>query len=391
MRLLLLDIGAYTWDDIKCTLRKNNVTFKELHYCFDDKNTDDFFTEYFEQILQAEHFDAVFTVNYFPLVAISCHKFHIKYLSWSYDNPLNVERIEDTLFFETNYVFLFDRIQTENYQKQGFQTVFHLPLAVNPSRLSSIQLSSAETEYYGSDISFVGSLYKTLFAELVNLLPDYDRGFLKAAADTQLCVYGGYFLDTLLTEDILNRINSQFAAHTQKLNPASPDILQLSKKQLEYTVAAYTTRLERMMILGLLSKHYQLKLYSRENSQFLPYAQYMGTASYLRQMPKIFASSRLNLNITLKISQSGIPLRALDIMGCGGTLFSNYQHELNEWFVPDLDFIMYQSIEDTYDKAAFYLSHENIQQKIALNGKQKVFNNFSYDIQLKKLFQASGF
>ena len=38
----------------------------------------------------------------------------------------------------------------------------------------------------------------------------------------------------------------------------------------------------------------------------------------------MFANSKVNLNITLRNIKTGIPLRALDIMGAGGFLLTNY-------------------------------------------------------------------
>lgn len=382
MQLLLLNFGAYTWEDIRYTLCKRNLKFKELQYCFGDKNEDEFFTEYFERFLQEGRYTAVFTVNFFPLVAKCCYQKGIKYISWSYDNPLNVERIEETLGFETNYVFLFDRIQAEGYQKKGFGNVFHMPLAVNPDRLSKVSVSREEAKQFGADISFVGKLYQSPFPELIYPLSEYDRGFLTAAVDAQMKVYGGYFLDELLTKETMERINRQYANQSAGFS--------ITKEQMAYAMASYTTRMERLMILGLLSKHYPLKLYSREQNELLKNVQYMGSAAYMRQMPKVFAASRLNLNITLKISRTGIPLRALDILGCGGALFSNYQEELAEAFIPGEDFILYESIEDTLDKAAFYLEHEDIRRQIAENGRRKAFEQFSYEDQFEKIFRIAG-
>lgn len=379
MQILALNFGAYTWEDIRYTLCRNNVKLKELRYCFRDKHEDEFFTEYFDRMLREVRYDAVFTVNYMPLVAKSCQKMGVRYISWSYDNPLNVEQIEDTLGFETNYVFLFDRVQTKGYQKKGYQNVYHMPLAVNPGRLSKIQVSREEAKKFGADISFVGKLYQSPFPELIKPLSEYDRGFLQAAVDAQLRVYGGYFLDELLTDEVMERINKQY-----------PDTFSVSKEQMAYAMASYVTRMERLMILGLLSGHHSLKLYSREKNELLKNVIYMGSATYMYQMPKIFAASRLNLNITLKISQTGIPLRALDILGCGGALFSNYQEELAEAFIPGEDFIMYESIEDAADKAAFYLEHEDIRRRIAENGRKKVFEQFSYEGQFEKIFRIAG-
>lgn len=56
-----------------------------------------------------------------------------------------------------------------------------------------------------------------------------------------------------------------------------------------------------------------------------------GYIDYMKEMPVMFANSKVNLNITLRNIRTGIPLRALDIMGAGGFLLTNYCYELSEY------------------------------------------------------------
>ena len=94
--------------------------------------------------------------------------------------------------------------------------------------------------------------------------------------------------------------------------------------------------------------------------------------------------------MTLKSIRSGIPLRALDIMACGGLLFSNYQLELAEAFEDGKELIMYNSIEDAIEKAIFYLQHEECLQLIAERGMQKVREAYTYPERLNKMLQIAG-
>lgn len=384
MKLLILDWGAYTQPDLNASFVKNNIQYKILNYCFGSKSEDSFFSFRFNRYLKADSYDAVFTVNYFPLIAECCFQNQVPYLSWSYDNPLNVPEIEQTLSYPTNSVFLFDRIQVEGFRKAGFQNVYHLPLAVNPDRLLSIPLTAEDAQNYSADLSFVGKLYTSTFPELISPLSDYDKGYLNSLVESQLLIYGYYFLDELITEDLLLRLNRQYA---KSLGSAS---FTLSKEQLSYSMATYVTHKERLMLLALLSSEFHLHFYSRETHPLLKNVSFRGSAGYYTDMPKAFKFSRINLNMTLKILQSGIPLRALDILGCGGLLFSNYQPELAEYFIPGTDFVQYDSIPDAMEKAAYYLKHEPLRQKIAANGCEKASSRFSYSVQLEKLFCTAG-
>ncbi|HKM04750.1 MAG TPA: DUF3880 domain-containing protein [Lachnospiraceae bacterium] len=383
MKILIYEWGAYTQKDVNTTLKENNISFKSVSYKFKDKNQDDFFMNRFEKYLQEDQYDAVFSINYFPLVAQACFHHSIKYISWSYDNPLDVRQIEDTLGYFTNYVFLFDQVQVQTYIKKGYQNIFHMPLAVNTNRLDQLKITAVDHQKYDAEISFVGKLYPSPMLELLQPLPDYSKGYLDAMMEAQLKVYGYYMIDELLTDDFMKNLNQQYVKSLGHSN------FKLSREELSYAMATNITRKERLTILALLSNYHQVKLYSREQHQALSKVIHMGSAKYDEEMPKIFKSTKINLNITLKILQTGIPLRVLDILGAGGFLLTNYQEEIFQYFENERDLVMYQSIEDAYEKVNFYLKHDDIREKIAISGYEKVKENFSYKKQLNAIFKAA--
>ena len=250
--------------------------------------------------------------------------------------------------------------------------------------MDKITLTSEEYSHFGSEISFVGKLYPTTFPALISPLSDYSRGYLEAIAESQFQIYGYYFIDELLTPSFMDMLNEEYANKSPGMD------FHITREQLSYSLSTHITRKERLLLLGILSKYHQLKLYSRENLSVLDNTIYMGSAKYLSDMPKVFKSSRINLNITLKILQSGIPLRVMDILGCGGFLVSNYQPELAEYFLPDTDFVMYENLVDAAEKINFYLDHEDLRSNIARNGYKKVAEQFNYTAQLKKLFSIAN-
>lgn len=377
MNILIVHWGAYTHSDILWAFTKLNIHYNTVEYIFNDKNKDDTFITWFSSQLRDAHYDAVFSVNYFPLIAQVCATFNMKYLSWSYDCPLNVYNIEATLGFPTNYVFLFDRIQVSHYQQLGFDNVFHLPLAVNPERLSNITITPSEQAHYQSDIGFVGKLYNSTFPSIIAPQNDYIKGYLTAVVNTQLKIYGHYFVDNLLTDRIVTDVTTQLE-------------YPISKEELAYSVSTYITHNERLILFSQLAAKHTFKLYSYDSNPLLTNVIQQGYVRYLTEMPKVFMSSKINLNISVKNTQSGIPLRVLDIMGCGGFLLSNYQPELAEFFIPDTDFVYYESIEDALEKADYYLANDNLRRKIALNGHLKCHEHFSYQKQLSALLHIAG-
>ena len=319
MKFLIFEwaAGTFTYMDMVEAFDKMGISYRTVSYQFADKNNDEFFTDRFMKVLKDDSYDAVFSVNYFPLVSKCCHELSVKYISWSYDNPLDVPDIELTLGLPENYVFLFDRIQTEGYRRKGYNNVYHMPLAVNCNRLDRIKPTKRESELYSADVSFVGKLYESMFDSYRDLMNDYCKGYVDALVNAQSKVYGYYFVDEMLTGSLVDEINNHFI----ELEPTTS--FSLSKEALSYAIASRITRNERLILLNLLAKRMKVNIYSWEKHDLLQNVNYMGSADYYDQMPKIFKTSRINLNITLKISQSGIPLRVMDILGSGGFLLSN--------------------------------------------------------------------
>lgn len=381
MRILFYDMGSYIYHDFLYYLKKEGHACKTVYYHFSDKFQDDFFCERFAGYLAEETYDVVISVNFFPLVALLCDKYHVKYISWCYDSPLE-ERLSDYFHYETNYIFLFDRVEAAGYRAAGYSRIFHLPLAVNTKRLDALHFSPSQIAAYSADVSFVGNLYDSFLETLLYSADDFIKGYIEGILQAQLRIYGCYILDELITEDLLREINNSF----QKIGQTG---LTLNRRGLSFAIATRITHLERSFLLEQCGELWNTHFYSSKPCN-LNGVKLCGPVKYQDEMPCVFRYSRLNLCPTLKCIQSGIPLRALDIMGAGGVLLSNFQPELAEVFENEKELIMYDSMEDAVAKADFYLKHENLRKQIALNGYRKVKEHFTYPKQIAALFQTAG-
>lgn len=415
MNVLIFEWGSYNHNDILDTFKKKGCTYTVVKHRFEDVNHDDEFVREFDGYLKDGKYDLVFSTNFFPLVSKCCNEHSVKYISWSYDAPLDVPDIERTLGLPCNYAFMYDSEQVQGYRDKGFDNVYHLPLAVNTRRLDGIYLSAAEREKYGAQVSFVGNLYDSQMMNIMGIMDDYHKGFLEAVMKAQSKIYGYYLIDDVLTDALMDEINRVVYDKTMEYRAQNPadkkedslkdpgmdgskrtkagdesNVLHISREALSYAMAAQITREDRLLALKLLSNHYDVALYSREKNDLLDKVRYMGTVDYDSDMPKVFKSSDINLNMTLKCIRSGIPLRALDIMGAGGFLLSNYQPELAENFIDGEEMVMYDSIEDLYAKAAFYLKNPEIRREIAIRGYERVALEYGYEDRFDKMFSISN-
>ena len=388
MRILTIDVGSYTHRDLLTKLREMGYSFHNVRYCFEKNNWDQVYcNEEFEQLFCHEleaGYDCVITTNFFPIIARICHeKNDVKYLAWSYDSPMNLPSTEE-MEHPTNYIFLFDKAETLKYLNMGFDNVYHLPLAVNCDRLDRC----VPEERFLTDISLMGQLYESTLPVLKRIMNSYQQEFVDKLVQTQLNIYGNWFVDQMLTDNIMADINAHFLS-------LSNDAIQLTRAQLSYSIAQQITHIERITLLRLFhNMGYKVDLYtyslSEAEKELLGCINVHGSVGYFTEMPALFKSSKINLNPTLKNISSGIPLRALDVMGCKGFLLTNYQPEIQEYFKDGEELVIYKSMEEAVDKASYYLSHDDERRRIALNGYNKIREEFCYEKRIKKMFKVAG-
>lgn len=383
MKLLLYDMGSYTQTDIMDALACMGIQYRNIIYKLKDAEKDAYFVKRIRELLEQDTYDAIFSVNYYPIVARICHEEGLRYLSWSYDSPLNIPNIEDTLGYDTNYVFFFDREECRKYWNKGYENVYHMPLAVNCERLMGVTVTAQDKLKYSAQISMVGQLYETTLPTLLQPLSDYEKGWFEAIVEAQLRLYGGYILEDVITEEVVERMNRAYAALGQ-------NTIRLDREATIVTVAKHITHMERLLLLDILSEQHQVSLYGLSTDELLTKVKWCGSAGYFDEMPKVFRFSKINLNVTLKCIQSGIPLRALDILGCGGFLLTNYQPEIAEYFVDGEEVVMYTSLQDAVEKCAYYLEHDEERRRIAENGHRKVRELFRYEDRLADILELAG-
>lgn len=147
-------------------------------------------------------------------------------------------------------------------------------------------------------------------------------------------------------------------------------------------------QMDRITVLNTLAEHFKVDLYTRGTPSYLANVQIHPSVNYYSTMNKVFYLSRINLNITQPSIETGLPQRILDIMGSGGFCLSNYQPELEDYFVIGRDIEVFRDLEELKDKTAYYLSHEKERLTIAMNGYQRICEKFSYTRQLRQILQT---
>ncbi len=386
MKIILCKWGSICEPGLIRAMRRANIDIIEFNRKYNDVDYDkDYFEELAGVIMNNRDTYCVFSINYMPIVSRAVKPFKIPYISLVVDSPCST-LYSKTFKYEHNYAFVLDRLHQEKVLSINSGKLYHTLLASDIDYWDSIKVSDVDREKYSCDVSFIGSLYQEYgqYNMIEPKLDDYTRGYADALISAQQNVFGYNFMEDSITLEWAKKFKDM-----AELSDMPEDYVQ----DLKYIVSGNylnfkCTSEERINTLNELGKHFMTDLYTISDVSRVSNVNCKGYADFDTVMPKIFKCSKINLNITHRGIQSGIPQRVFDIMGCGGFLISNYQTELAENFVDGEDLVLYDSIPDLVNKVRFYLEHEEERIRVARNGYEKVKKNHTYDKLLNKMLSV---
>ena len=356
MKILFIEWASFGNEDIKEAFTAEGHTFICFPFSNRDGRQDAETKSALSAVLHKETPDAVFSFNFFPVISQVCNKEAIRYISWIYDSPY-VMLYSYTAVNPCNEIYVFDRELYMEFHNAGIRTVRYMPMAANTARLDMMESAILY------DVSFVGSLYTEQhnFYDRMTNLSEYAKGYLEALMAAQMKVQGYNFIQ----ESLSPVMDDLYKALPMDPNPDGVESREYLYAQ--YMINRKITGLERIDLLSAVAQYHTLDLFTHDTNVTLKNLRNHGTVEYYRQMPLVFKQSRINLNISLRSIQSGIPLRCMDIMSCGGFLLTNFQNDFLMHFTPDEDFVYYEDEQDLLHKIDYYLSHEEHRKTIAEN------------------------
>lgn len=383
MRILMYRWKAYNYRDIEQTFLLLGHTVDNIEQELGSYDVSPEFEQVIEAKIHENHYDMVFTVNYFPLISNACMRAGVKYVSWTCDNPL-ISMYHESVFNDCNYIFTFDKTNYLEFKGMGVEHIWYLPLAVDVNRLDTIMEEAIDIAKYQGDVAFVGSLYeRNSYDKLKNRLPEYLKGYFDAVMEAQMNISGANIIEPMLTADILEQLQKYF-----KLEKSEGSFSDLGLIFQTTVLGFKIAEVQRRRALIELSKYYRVNVYSNSDVSDLLRVLYCGSVDYWSEMPKVFRASKINLNFTIPNIKSGIPLRIWDVLGSGGFLLTNYQAEIPYYFKEGTDLVCFDGIDDLREKVGYYLTHEEERREIAYNGYQKVKREHSYIERIRTILDT---
>ncbi len=340
-----------------------------------------------EKIINEKHPLFVFSINFYPVIADICHIYRTPYLCWTVDSPVP-ELFSASIRHDTNRVFLFDRAQYQAFAPYNPDHIYHLPLASCTERFDRVvsSISSSNRKAFSCDISFVGSLYSEKSPlRTLSGLSGYTKGYIQALVEASLKIYGYNPVEEALSDNVIANIKENDSNFFSLKNPVADCDRYVAAHSYVGMEIAQT---ERIRTLNGLAKHFTVDLFTQSDTSPLKNVRLHSGIHTLTEMPKVFHLSKINLNMTIKPIETGLPLRIFDILGCGGFLMTNYQSELEDHFDIGTDLEAYSSMEELVDKCAYYLSHDQQRTQIAQNGYKKVCAMHTYPHRIRTMIAS---
>ncbi len=339
---------------------------------------------YVTELLEEGHYDLVVTYDFSLGVSEACKEVGINYLAWIYDSPL-MQLYTKQALNECNYISVFDRKQKERLEELGFPHLYYYPLAAEVDAFGSVVISKADEKEYGAEISFVGNLYdQGEYEKVFEHASEEIKKDAEAAANSTKCVWDG-------KNSIFGKISDntiQYMSECQKKEIWETYNMEKGYFNEAVIISRKANETERVTILNKLAERHEVVLYTGSKQvQALKNVKVCSKVDYLTGMPKVFYLSKINLNITSRSIESGLSQRIWDVMGVGGFLLTNYQPEIEEYFEVGKDLEVFHDLDELMEKADYYLTHEDIRLRIALNGYKKIRKYHKYSNRLDQMLK----
>ncbi len=349
-----------------------------ITYRFTNYDQDEIFSEMMGKEL-AKGYDFVFSFDYIPVISTVAYEQGTLYVSWVYDSP------QFTLFSKTvknpcNRIFIFDIALVNKLKGRGVENVYYLPLAYN--HINAQRVLEKAPNQYQHEVTFVGSVPDNRNSKLRQIkdMPERLGKIIDYIEEKQLNLYGQDIVESLFTDDLCEMLSKCVNIDM------GPTYYDCKYDMLRDFIREDISAIDRKRTLKTIAENFGLTLYSGKCSDDI-HVDYRGYTDATNEAPVVFRNSKININVSIRSIQSGMPLRVIDVMGAGGFLISNFQSEMAYFFENGKELVWYESMDEMVDKIGYYLKHDSERETIRANGARSVSEKFTYEVLLGEMLR----
>lgn len=286
-----------------------------------------------------------------------------KKIVWYLDNP---QFFVNQPFDVEDYVYCFDETYLDWLKPLCPNPPGFMPLAADQSQQGTFNPK------FACDVSFVGGVINQTLRRN-QLQPDMTR-----------------YIQSLVGKKLIQR------SKTMEELAALYPIAEGKRITINADVAHYlyweANNFYRIQTLEALLD-YDLRIYGNEDWEILLqgsplFERYKGKADPNTELPDIFASSKINLNIHSIQCQGSLNQRDFNAPLCGGFLLSDWVPAAGRYFHPGTEAVYYSDIDNLRRKIDYYLPREDERKVVIEAGKQRVQLYHTYKNRIVDLLQT---
>ena len=294
------------------------------------------------------------------------HQANVQTASWCVDNPWHLLSKLRAPWWQQMHIFVTDHSFISSLQAHGAQNVHHLPLATNPHLFCPSKKSANLLQ----NIVFAG---RTEF-------PNKNKFFAGCKIANHLLA------PALIQTQQGQKADFNFWVEQLKISPLWP-----GSEVRKAGFAAETCSLAWRKSCVQASLALDIKIYGNsEWQEQIPAikAQLQPPVDYYNQLPAIYASSQIVLNITSLLLPAGLTQRNFDAWAAGSICLSDKTSGLEIFPANMLEYICYDKPEEIQEKAEAILKSCTLQQELKTAWQQLILNEHSYKQRVQAIIEA---
>ncbi len=308
----------------------------------------------------------VFAVNHREGMAEFCAQHAVPLVVWEIDPSID-RGVSPCSEPGDAHVFTWRRAQVPAFERAGFTSVRHLPLAGNPQRRRPPPEETPGLAHLRCDVSFVGSsLQANAEAHRARFLEVYDawppgaggREAAEAALEEVLAAQEAAERRWILPGLLRERFGRFLAAWEASSLREDPVALVAEAAGARYRAAA-------LAALAPLEPH----VWGDEGWSRVSGARWMGTAGHRHELSLVYAASRINVDVGRPYQPDIVTMRVFDALLCGGFVLAEDSPELRELFEVGIEIETWSSFAELADKARALLAEPARARAIAERGR----------------------
>lgn len=205
-----------------------------------------------------------------------------------------------------------------------------------------------------------------VFTPVEELIPEYLKYGAKAFLQPNAC--SPHHIKLPPKDE--NRYDMVLAAHNYSMRHVDDE----TKKSIHYTFRVDGVY---QILKPLVDAKKNVKVFGRwwtdfDRAYMLPAAFYGGVLQ-AEEVPYLYASSKITLGIQqVGVSRTHVSARTFEALGCGAFHITQYSPGVEYYFKKGVHLEWSQSPEETLELADYYLRHDDLREKIALEGQREV-------------------